>query len=212
MATAEIIRDSNGRFIKGMPSLNKGRKYRCKSYNLSEEGRKQKIKNLGNGMLGKKHSEGWKELMSKKMKGSIISEEQRIKISETNKRKKLSPPIEFWFKKEVRNNILGEFKKGERPWNYTGATPLNELLRHGAKWQIWRNIVFLRDNFTCQNPNCKFCNNKVGVKLHPHHIKPLALYTDLVYDINNGITYCAEFHLKSKLHREIQKTLRIGGQ
>ena len=47
MVTAEVSRDSNGRFVRGCTSMNKGRKYKCKSYNLSEEGKLQKIKNLG---------------------------------------------------------------------------------------------------------------------------------------------------------------------
>jgi hypothetical protein len=33
------------------------------------------------------------------------------------------------------------------------------------------------------------------VKLHPHHIKPLATNPELVFDVNNGITYCKEFHM-----------------
>ena len=50
-------RDENGRFVKGHSlgkrfkkgetSLNKGRRYKCKSYNLTEKGKEQKIKNLG---------------------------------------------------------------------------------------------------------------------------------------------------------------------
>jgi len=60
-------KDSLGRFVKGhsfgkrfqkgsipWTKLNKG--YKCKQYNLSEEGKLQKIKNLGTGMLGKKQS------------------------------------------------------------------------------------------------------------------------------------------------------------
>ena len=58
-----VNRDENGRFIKGhllgkrfkkgiipWTKLNKG-KYKCESYNLTKEGKEQKIKNLGNGML-----------------------------------------------------------------------------------------------------------------------------------------------------------------
>jgi len=50
-------RDEKGRFVKGhsygkrfqkgQVSHNKGRRYKCKQYNLSEEGKQQKIKNLG---------------------------------------------------------------------------------------------------------------------------------------------------------------------
>lgn len=110
------------------------------------------------------------------------------------------------FSEKHREN-LSEAVKGEKHYNWKGGiTSLNKLLRHSSKWRIWRELVFLRDNFTCQNPNCPYCNNKIGVFLHPHHIKPLALYPELVFDVNNGITYCAEFHLNSKeLHKGIQK-------
>ncbi len=92
--------------------------------------------------------------------------------------------------------------KGENHPNWQGGiTPLNKLLRNSAMYQIWRNAVFLRDNFTCQNPNCEFCNNKMGVLLNAHHIKSFADYPELVFRVDNGIAYCAEFHLKPKLHK-----------
>jgi len=85
-----------------------------------------------------------------------------------------------------------------------GITTLNKLLRNSSKWKIWREFIFLRDNFTCQNKNCEFCNNKIGVLLHPHHIKQLSEFPELAFKIDNGITYCAEYHLKSGLHRRKQ--------
>jgi len=108
------------------------------------------------------------------------------------------------------------YKSKEEHWNWQGGiTPLNKLLRCSAKWQIWRNQVFLRDNFTCQNPNCEFCHNLQGVKLHPHHIKLLSEYPELAFDIDNGITYCEDFHLKSGLHRRVdllcKQTIKNGG-
>ena len=97
---------------------------------------------------------------------------------------------------------------GEKNVNWKGGiTSLNDKLRSSSKFKIWREAVFLRDNFTCQNKKCKFCNNKIGVFLHPHHIKQLAFYPELAFDINNGITYCAEFHLKSNLHCVMQEEL-----
>ncbi|MCK9429546.1 MAG: NUMOD3 domain-containing DNA-binding protein [Candidatus Omnitrophica bacterium] len=80
----------------------------------------------------------------------------------------------------------------------------SKRLRKTSMWKIWREAVFLRDNFTCQNKNCKYCNNKIGVELHPHHIKPFALYPELRFVISNGITYCRNYHLKSNLHRKMQ--------
>ena len=159
----------------------------------------------------------------------IVTKKTRRKISKAHKGKKKIPCSELKKSKLREKNKIGNygFKEGHKAWNiglnyridgriphgercgnYNGAiTPLNKLLRNGSKWKIWREIVFLRDNFTCQNPNCSYCHNKIGVMLHPHHIKPLALYPELVFDVNNGITYCAEFHLKGGLHKRIQKDL-----
>jgi hypothetical protein len=85
-----------------------------------------------------------------------------------------------------------------------GITPLNKSLRNNSLFKIWREAIFLRDNFTCQNPNCKFCDNKIGVFLHPHHIKSFALFPKLRFDVSNGITYCKEFHLNSGLHKNME--------
>lgn len=90
---------------------------------------------------------------------------------------------------------------GEEHWNWKGGiTSFNRTLRNKSLWRIWREAVFLRDNFTCQNKDCNFCENKMGVKLHPHHIKPLSIYPELTFILNNGITYCAGYHLKGGIH------------
>ena len=97
----------------------------------------------------------------------------------------------------------------ERENNYNwkgGISPLNEKLRKSSMFKIWREAVFLRDNFTCQNPDCEFCQNKIGVLLHPHHIESFAEYPAFRFNMHNGITYCAEFHINSKtLHKNIKK-------
>ncbi len=130
--------------------------------------------------------------------------------SKTKKEKFRKGEIEIWNKGKkypalTKRNLENNPMKGKKPWNYKGITPLNKLLRSTSKWKIWRELVFLRDNFTCQNFNCPYCDNKMGVLLHPHHIKPLALFPELVFNVDNGITYCAEFHLESGLHKNIQK-------
>jgi len=134
---------------------------------------------------GFKHSDNFKDEMSNRMKGNNYG---------------FIPG----FTPYNKGKIFPE-RSGKNHWNWKGGiTPFNRALRTKSIWKIWREAVFLRDNFTCQNPNCKFCNNKIGVMLHPHHIKPLSLYPDLTFKINNGITYCAEYHLKGKLHRGLK--------
>jgi len=86
-----------------------------------------------------------------------------------------------------------------------GVTSLSKKLKSSPKWIKWRETIFNRDNYTCQKENCKFCNNKRGTKLHPHHIKHLSDFPELAFDINNGITYCKGYHLKNGLHVKIKR-------
>lgn len=96
--------------------------------------------------------------------------------------------------------------RGESHHNWKGGkSRKNWNLRSWFQWRLWRSMVFKRDNYTCQNTNCKYCNNVVGTTLHPHHIKPKVLNPELVFNLNNGITYCAEYHLKSGLHKNIMR-------
>jgi 5-methylcytosine-specific restriction endonuclease McrA len=161
--------------------------------------------------LGKHRMEGSKPPSRKGIPNSF---EQKIKISKKLKGIKRSEITKERMSKARKGKLINfipwnkglfGYNSGEKHPRWKGITPINKLLRKTAQWQIWRNLVFLRDNFTCQNPSCKFCHNKIGIFLHPHHIKPLSLYPDLVYDINNGITYCAEFHLKSGLHKKMEE-------
>lgn len=54
---------------KGHTPWNKGLKYKCKQYNLSEEAKLKRVENLGNRFKGLKHTEEWKKNQSKKFKG-----------------------------------------------------------------------------------------------------------------------------------------------
>jgi 5-methylcytosine-specific restriction endonuclease McrA len=60
--------------------------------------------------------------------------------------------------------------------------------RHNPEYVEWRNKVFERDNYTCQD-----CNQKGGV-LNAHHIKPYADYPKLRLVLKNGITLCEICH------------------
>lgn len=64
-----------------------------------------------------------------------------------------------------------------------------------AKYKNWRSNVFERDNWTCQT-----CGKR-GCYLEPHHIKGWAKYSELRYELSNGVSLCIECHkLTRKKH------------
>jgi ribosome-binding factor A len=55
---------------------------------------------------------------------------------------------------------------------------------------------------------CNFCGKEK--EFFPYRIKSsnrLKLFPELIFNIDNGITYCAEFHIKGGLHKEMQKII-----
>ena len=86
----------------------------------------------------------------------------------------------------------GYLKKGELNPNWKGGlTSQNGLIRASARFQEWRQAVFERDNWTCQD--CR----KRGGDLEAHHIRTFSEYPELRFDISNGRTLCLECHKKT---------------
>lgn len=71
------------------------------------------------------------------------------------------------------------------------------LIRKSCQYEQWRISVFERDEYTCQHCGGK-CQEGQKVYLNAHHIKPFAKYTDLRFDIDNGITLCEDCHKKER--------------
>jgi 5-methylcytosine-specific restriction endonuclease McrA len=98
-------------------------------------------------------------------------------------------------------------------------TPIKERIRQSDKYKQWRQQVFFRDDFTCQD-----CGERGG-DLYAHHIKSFSkliqevkeylpllnlydgamIYTPL-WDLENGITCCKKCHKKRH-----SKNLKEGG-
>jgi len=122
-----------------------------------------------NGMLGKKHTEEWKEAMSKRMKGRV-SPMKGTKWTDQQRKKFLKSIKETWDRKG---------RKKYKRYIHTTAT---------KKYRKWRMKVFERDNYTCQ-----FCGER-GCYLEAHHVKGWAKFPKLRYDVENGVTLCKECH------------------
>jgi hypothetical protein len=65
----------------------------------------------------------------------------------------------------------------------------------------WRDAVFKRDHFTCQE--CK----ERGGRLTAHHIVPWSVDTSRRCDVTNGVTLCRKCH-KRKHRRGWKRTAR----
>lgn len=61
-------------------------------------------------------------------------------------------------------------------------------IRDTQTYKEWRISVYKRDRFTCQSCGV------VGNGLNAHHIIPVVVDIEKIFDINNGITLCKECH------------------
>ena len=82
--------------------------------------------------------------------------------------------------------------RGEVHWNWRGGKR-SERSRAMARdeYRQWRDAVFRRDAFTCQE-----CGKR-GVLLHADHILPWATHIDRRFDVSNGRSLCAPCHYET---------------
>ena len=99
-------------------------------------------------------------------------------------------------------SCYGVMQRGMIRSTNQGKTKLHAQIRHSFNYRQWRSDVFNRDAYTCQ-----FCSKKGGY-LEAHHEIPLAelmrtfniktkhqaMQESVLWDINNGITYCEPCH------------------
>lgn len=62
--------------------------------------------------------------------------------------------------------------------------------RNTKEYREWRQLVFERDDYTCQD-----CNQRGG-DLNAHHIERFKTHKHLRYELANGITICVPCHRK----------------
>ena len=197
-------------FKKGFASWNKGK---TGIYS------KETLKKMSESRLGKKLSKEtieklkgripWNKGLTKETNKIIKGFSERMKTSNPTRlkvvrdkisksRKGISNPKHSQvMKKLYRNGATIGFKKGNKlsvgknAWNWKGGISTeNEKERKSIEYSLWRESVFVRDDFTCQKYGVR------GEKLHAHHILNFADYSGLRTSIENGIT------LSKKAHKE----------
>jgi len=139
--------------------------------------------------------------MSKSHLGLKASEKTKRKISESHKGntwgfKKGHIPSERNRKinsLRMKGNKIGrKFRKGKEHWNYKDDRSKNfSPKRYGDDWDKIRQLIYNRDNFTCQDCGIK------GIRLDVHHIIPFLISFD--NSLNNLVTLCRSCHMKREV-------------
>lgn len=156
---------------------------------MSEARLKNPVKYWG----GKKQTKAMCESKSEKLKGNKHTQGKSWKLTE-NTRRAISKALKKAHAEYRHPNYKG------------GVTDKNMLIRKSVDIKLWREAVFQRDDFTCQECLVR------GGKLNADHIKPFSIYEELRFNVDNGRTLCVECHRKtdtygwSSMHMKKQLT------
>lgn len=144
--------------------------------------------------LGKRQPPGVIEKIRKASTGRLHTKEAKLKIGLSKKGK----PTWITGKHqsiEHRQNISKAHKKrvalGIHSLWKGGKTKETIMIRMSLEYRLWREAVFLRDDWTYL-----WCGQRGG-KLEADHIKPFSLFPELRFAIDNGRTLCKHCHRKT---------------
>lgn len=177
------MRNSKGQFIKGTNNW-QGKHHSIetkKKISLNHAD----VKGKNNPIYGKKRPQYVRDALSKAHLGKKLSKEQREKMRIAH--------IGIKHTKEDRIK-MSLSQKGSKSSNWRGGiTPIIRLIRHSLEYKLWREAVFIRDNYTCI-----WCSARSGkgkaVYLEADHIKSFSNYPELRFSIDNGRTLCKDCH------------------
>jgi hypothetical protein len=89
---------------------------------------------------------------------------------------------------KMRDSQLRRVSEGRHNSYKGGITKINQKIRTSLEYKLWRESVFIRDNYTCI-----WCG-KNNCILNADHIKPFAYFPELRFSIDNGRTLCVDCH------------------
>ena len=104
------------------------------------------------------------------------------------------PKSERWKNLRIQNNL----KKAK----FLTKRKINKFIRNTNKYKNWRESVFKRDNWTCQKCGKRSKKNNY-IYIEAHHKKPFALFPELRFIIDNGLTLCKKCHAQEPKGKEI---------
>ena len=97
---------------------------------------------------------------------------------------------------EIGKELTGE---NARSWK-GGTSRAYKTGYYSIEYRRWRESVFKRDNYTCQE-----CGGSEYVTAH--HIKSFAHYSRLRYELTNGVTLCESCHSRTDNYKGRNKKL-----
>jgi len=92
----------------------------------------------------------------------------------------------------------GLARRGEKSPNWKGAT-WRRVIRDSSEYKEWRNMVYARDNWTCQDCGIR------GGDLHAHHVFTFKEFPEHRFNVWNGITLCLGCHGKIHPNLKVQQ-------
>ena len=82
-------------------------------------------------------------------------------------------------------------------WNWKGGiSSEDKKVRQTLEYEIWRQEVYKKDNWTC-----RLCGKKCKKDIIAHHLKLFSGFSELRFSVDNGITLCRSCH--KKIHKDI---------
>jgi ribosomal protein L32 len=143
--------------------------------------------------------------------GTHHTEETKQKLRDIAKRRNYTPPSQKGHKASDETKMKLSFAHlGEKHHNWKGGiSKVDKRCRNMAEYKEWRESVFKRDAWTCQE--CK----SSGVYVTAHHINGFsktikdndindvssARECDDLWDIDNGVTLCEDCHSETDNYR-----------
>ena len=160
-----------------------------------------------NGNIGRKCTEETKRKISEANKGNKHTEETKKKMS-VDRKGKLAWNKGVLLSEEHKRKISEGVPRGKNCHLWTGGlTPTYDQIRGCWKYRNWRQKVFQRDKYICQE-----CGYKKGHILEADHLTPFRVILEKnkittfikaqnckeLWNIKNGRTLCKPCHKKTE--------------
>lgn len=100
-------------------------------------------------------------------------------------------------KAKMRAINKAKAKRGSNNPRWRGNRTERATDMQSAEYKLWREAVFVRDDYTCQ-----ICDDR-GVTLHADHIKSYTDHPELRHDVSNGRALCVPCHYYVTFRRKM---------